>query len=221
MRSLKSFVTPLHKRTKRNYLKRMINNKIYCTKIAKKYSKQYWDGNRKFGYGGYRYIDGYWKKTALRIIKNYSLKGNSKVLDIGCGKGFLIFEIKKLIPSINIVGIDNSQYAILNAKNEIKKNLRVFDARKKLPFKKKSFDLVISLGTLHNFSLKQLSSSIKEINRVGKKSYIMIESYRNDQELFNLQCWALTCKTFLDEKDWIWFLKKNNFIGDHEFIFFE
>ena len=117
----------------------MINNKVKCMKIAKMYSKDYWDGNRKFGYGGYRYIDGYWKKTALRIIKNYSLTGNSKVLDIGCGKGFLIFEIKKLIPSINIVGIDNSQYAILNAKNEIKKNLRVFDARKKLPFKKEKF----------------------------------------------------------------------------------
>ena len=217
----KNFVTELHKKTKRNYKKRMINNKVECMRIAKKYSKDYWDGNRKFGYGGYRYIDGYWKKTALKIIKNYGLKENSKVLDIGCGKGFLIFEIKRLIPSINIFGIDYSKYAILNAKKEIKKNLRVFDARKKLPFKKKSFDLVISLGTLHNFSLKQLSSSIKEINRVGKKSYIMVESYRNDQELFNLQCWALTCKTFLHEKDWIWFLKENNFKGDYEFIFFE
>lgn len=217
----KNFVTELHKKTKRDYKKRMMNNKVKCMRIAKKYSKDYWDGNRKFGYGGYRYIDGYWKKTALKIIKNYGLNEKSKVLDIGCGKGFLIFEIKKLIPSINILGIDYSKYAILNAKKEIKKNLRIFDARKKLPFKKKSFDLVISLGTLHNFSLKQLSSSIKEINRVGKKSYIMVESYRNDQELFNLQCWALTCKTFFHEKDWIWFLKKNNFIGDHEFIFFE
>ena len=171
----KNFVTELHKKTKRDYKKRMMNNKVKCMRIAKKYSKDYWDGNRKFGYGGYRYIDGYWKKTALKIIKNYGLNEKSKVLDIGCGKGFLIFEIKKLIPSINILGIDYSKYAILNAKKEIKKNLRIFDARKKLPFKKKSFDLVISLGTLHNFSLKQLSSSIKEINRVGKKSYIIMK----------------------------------------------
>ncbi len=217
----RNFITQLHIRTKRNYKNRMITNKVFCMKVAKNYGKDYWDGNRKYGYGGYKYIENYWKKTAIKIINTYKLKKNSSILDIGCGKGFLLFEIKKLIPKINIIGIDKSKYAIRNAKNEIKNNLRIFDATKKLPFKKNSFDLVLSLGTLHNFSLNNLSQCIKEINRVGKKSYIMVESYRNDQELFNLQCWALTCKTFLDVKDWLWFLKNNNYKGDFEFIFFE
>lgn len=218
---VKKFVTGLHLKTKRDYLKRVTNKKVQCMAIAKKYEKDYWDGDRKYGYGGYHYINNYWKKTAIKIIKTYKLNKNSKILDLGCGKGYLLFEIKKLIPSLSIFGLDISKYAIKNSKSEIKKYLNNFDARKKLPFIKKNFDLVISLGMLHNFSLKELSKCISEINRVGKKSYIMVESYRNNQELFNLQCWALTCKIFLDVNDWIWFLNKNKFKGDIEFIFFE
>tara|TARA_B100001057_G_scaffold493585_1_gene588348 strand:+ start:3663 stop:4325 length:663 start_codon:yes stop_codon:yes gene_type:complete len=217
----RNFITQLHLRTKRNYKKRMMTNKVLCMKVAKKYDKDYWDGNRKYGYGGYKYIQNYWKKTAIKIINTYKLKNDSSILDIGCGKGFLLFEIKKLIPEINIIGIDKSKYAITNAKKEIKKSLRIYDATKKLPFKKNSFDLVISLGTLHNFSLSSLSKCIFEINRIAKKSYLMVESYRNDRELFNLQCWALTCQIFLNVDDWLWFLKKNKYKGDYEFIFFE
>lgn len=218
---IRKFVTNLHVRTKRNYLKRMTDNKVHCMKVAKKYEKDYWDGDRRFGYGGYKYIENYWKKTAINIIKTYKLNQNSKVLDIGCGKGYLLYELKKIIPSIKIKGLDISNYAIQNSKPEIKKFTKKLDATKKLPFKKNYFDLVISLGTLHNFSLEELSKCIKEINRICKKSYIMVESFRNNKELFNLQCWALTCKTFLGVSDWIWFLKKNNFKGDLEFIFFE
>ena len=217
----KNFITHLHLGTKRNYKKRMINNKVDCMKVAKKYGKEYWDGNRKYGYGGYKYIENYWRKTALKIIKTYKLNSKSKVLDVGCGKGFLLIEIKKIIPLIQLVGIDNSHYAIKNTKSSIKKNLRKYDARKKLPFKNKNFDLVISLGTLHNFGVQEISECIKEINRVGRNSYIMVESYRNDNELHNLQCWALTCKTFFDTKDWLWFLKRNKYEGDYEFIFFK
>ena len=100
MGALKNFVTPLHKRTKRNYVKRMNNDKVYCSKIAKKYSKEYWDGDRKFGYGGYKYIPGRWKPVAKKLIKTYKLNSKSKILDAGCGKGFLLHEIK-LNPSPN------------------------------------------------------------------------------------------------------------------------
>ena len=140
MRSLKSFVTPLHKRTKRNYLKRMINNKIYCTKIAKKYSKQYWDGNRKFGYGGYKYIPGRWRPVAEKLIKTYKLNSKSKILDVGCGKGFLLQEIKLLKPGIQVFGSDISRHAIKNSHKNIKKNIFFHDIKNKLPFKKKEFD---------------------------------------------------------------------------------
>ena len=94
---LKNFVTPLHKQTKRNYVERMTNNNVYCSEVAKKYGKDYWDGKRKFGYGGYKYIPGRWKSVAKKIIKTYNLKPGSRVIDIGCGKGFLLYEFKKSI----------------------------------------------------------------------------------------------------------------------------
>ena len=221
MGTLKNFVTPLHLETKRNYIERMLNEKIQCSKVARIFGHDYWDGERKYGYGGYKYIPDRWKNVAIDLIKTYNLKPYSKVLDVGCGKGFLIYEMLKIEPKLNIIGFDISEYAIKNAKNEIKYNLSVGDAGKKFPYKDKSFDLVISLGSLHNLPLKELSTSLKEITRVGLQSYIMVESYRNVEELFNLQCWALTCKTFLEFDDWIWFFNQNNYVGDYEFIYFE
>jgi ubiquinone/menaquinone biosynthesis C-methylase UbiE len=148
------------------------------------------------------------------------LNNFSKILDVGCGKGYLLYEIKQILPNINIHGFDISSYAINNSKKEVKKYLFKYDARKIFPFKNNFFDLTISLGTLHNFSLSDLERSIKEIQRVSKKKYIMVESFRNDKELFNLQCWALTCRTFFSVKDWIWFYNYVGYNGDYEFIFF-
>jgi ubiquinone/menaquinone biosynthesis C-methylase UbiE len=217
----KFFINKLHNSTKRNYLERMINDKVACMRIAKKYGYDYWDGNRQYGYGGYKYIPGRMEKVAKQIIQTYSLTENSKILDLGCGKGYLLYELKKLIPSLEVCGLDISSYAIKNSKKEIKEYLKVRDVRIKLPYKKKSFDLVFSFGLLHNFSLFSLIKTIKEITRVGKKQFIMVESYRNDQELFNLQCWALTCEMFLSRNEWINLFKSHNYQGDFEFIYFK
>ena len=217
---LKTFVTNLHKRTKRNVLKRMVNKKVFCMKVAKRYGKDYWDGNRKFGYGGYKYIEGRWVSVARKLIKDYNLKNSSRILDIGCGKGYLLYEIKKILPGIKIVGFDVSSYAIKNSKKEIKKFLFTKDLRTKINFKKKYFDLTISLGVFHNLELFEIEKSLKELNRDSKKSYIMVESYRNDQELFNLQCWALTCKSFFSPAEWKYIFNKNSYKGDFEFIYF-
>lgn len=218
---LKNFVTPLHTQTKRNYIERMTNNKIYCSEVAKKYSKDYWDGNRKFGYGGYKYIPGRWKLVAEKMVKTYKLDSKSKILDAGCGKGFLLHEIKLLIPGIEINGFDISDYAIKNSHKSVKSNIFMHDIRKKFPFKNKEFDLVISLGTIHNLKVFDIKNAIQEIGRVGKSSYVMVESYRNLKELFNLQCWALTCESFFSTDEWLWLYKSFKYSGDYEFIFFE
>ena len=216
-----NFFTPLHNKTKRNYLERMIDNKSACMIVAKKYGKHYWDGNRKYGYGGYKYIQGRWTNFAKKIIKKYKLNSKSKILDIGCGKGFLLYEIKKQIKDISIKGIDVSSYAIKNSKIEIKEYLKRADITKKNNFKNKEFDLVICLGVLHNFSIEEISFVFKQINRISKRSFIMMESYRNEKELFNLQCWALTCTSFLQPSDWNYLFKINNFKGDYELIYFK
>tara|TARA_Y100001970_G_C14259345_1_gene878525 strand:- start:14983 stop:15651 length:669 start_codon:yes stop_codon:yes gene_type:complete len=215
-----SLVSKLHLQTKRNYLERMRNNKIHCMKISKRFDKNYWDGERKYGYGGYKYIKGRWKNVAKGLIQKFKLNKKSKILDLGCGKGYLLYEIKKIIPEIKIVGIDISRYAIRNSHPQIKENLFFGDAAKKLKFKKKEFDLLISIGCLHNLEIDKLFFSLKEIKRISKKQYILVESYRNEDELFNLQCWALTCESFFSKNEWIWILKKNNLSGFYEFIYF-
>jgi len=221
MGKLLNIVTTLHESTKRDYLARMVDDKVSCMRVAKHYDKDYWDGDRRYGYGGYNYIPGRWKQVAKELISIYNLKSGSKVLDIGCGKGYLMYEIKLLIPDIDISGIDSSDYGLKNAKDEIKPYIFNHKAEDKLPYLDKEFDLVISLGTFHNLRLNQLKLALKEMERVSKKSYLMLESYRNEKELFNLQCWALTAESFFDKDEWIWLYNNFGYTGDYEFIFFE
>ena len=221
MGKLRNIVTPLHESTNRDYLARMIDDKVHCMNIAKKYGEDYWDGDRRYGYGGYKYIPGRWKPVAEKFIEIYNLKSNSKVLDIGCGKGYLLHEMKLLIPDLDITGIDSSDYGLKNAKDEIKPFLYKHKAENKLPYADNEFDLVISLGALHNLRLPELRAALSEMERVGKQSYLMLESYRNEKELFNLQCWALTAESFFDKDEWIWLYNNFGYTGDYEFIYFE
>jgi len=198
----------------------MNDDKVECMQVAKRYDHQYWDGERRFGYGGYKFLPGRWTNVAAMLIETYQLSTSSKVLDLGCGKGYLLYELTQILPGIEVRGLDLSRYAIENSKREIKPSLNVYDIREPLPFERESFDLVISLGCLHNLRVFELQHSLKEIERVSKKSYVMVESYRNDEELFRLQCWALTAESFFDVEEWQWLFDQFGFSGDFEFIFF-
>ena len=213
-------ITPLHTRTSRTYLARMTDNKVQCMKIAKEYGFDYWDGDRRYGYGGYRY-DGRYAVVAQALIKQYHLSPQARILDVGCGKAYLLYELKKLLPQAQIVGFDLSRHALAEAKPEVKEQLFIHHAQDPYPFGDQEFELVISLGTLHNLILPDLQAALKEIERVGKNKYIMVESYRDDQELFNLQCWALTCQSFFSHHEWIWLFEHLGYTGDYEFIYFE
>ncbi len=214
-------ITSLHQSTRRNYLDRMVNAKVKCMKKARKFEFDYWDGKRNYGYGGYNYIPGRWAGVAKKLIKKYKLNNNSSVLDVGCGKGFLLFEMKKILPGLRVSGFDISKHGIKNSKKEIKKYLFIHNVKKKFPFKNKSFNLVMTFACLHNLKLPDLVYSLKEIERVGKKKYVMVEGYRNEKELFNLQCWALTAESFYDDQEWKWIFKYSKYTGDYEFIYFE
>lgn len=220
MGEMVDFVTKLHKKTKRDYVSQMVDEKIHCMDISKQYGFDYWDGNRRYGYGGYKY-DGRWKSVAEDMIKKYGLTNDSKILDVGCGKAFLLYELKQLLPGAEIVGIDSSQYALENAKEEIKDCLFLHRAEDVLPFGDKQFDLVYSITTLHNLKVYDLKTAVSEVERVGKNGYIMVEAYRNSAELFNLECWALTCESFFRPDEWIWLYKEFGYNGDYEFIYFE
>jgi len=221
MGKLVNFVTSLHKATKRKYIDRMIDDKVNCMLKAKQYEYDYWDGDRRYGYGGYKYIPGRWKPVAEQLINNYNLNDESSILDIGCGKGHLLYELKLLLPGLKINGFDISDHGISNVKEEIKKYIFKHKAQDPYPFQDNEFDLVISLGCFHNLRIFELQNAIKEMERVGKQGYLMLESYRNEQELFNVQCWALTCESFFDTEEWIWIYNHFGYTGDFEFIFFE
>jgi protein-L-isoaspartate(D-aspartate) O-methyltransferase len=217
-------MSSLHKSTKRDYLARVNDKKFPKFKaatLAKKYDFDYWDGDRKINYGGYYYKPGYWTSVAKKMIKKYKLNSKSKILDIGCGKGFLLYELKKILASRNIYGVDISKYAIKNSHPEVKSNL-ILSSSTNLPFPKSYFDLVFSINTFHNLYIYDLENSIKEMNRVAKKNkYICVESYRNEKEKANLLYWQVTCESFFTPNEWLWFFKKNEFKGNYSFIYFE
>lgn len=220
MGSLVSFVTPLHRRTQRDYVGRMMDDKVACMVKAKEYEVDYWDGDRRYGYGGYRY-DGRWKTVAEQMIERYALDGSSKILDVGAGKGFLLYELQQLLPGAELHGIDVSQHGIASSPESIRPHLRVHRAQDRYPWPDGYFDLVYSLGTLHNLRLFELEKALREVERVGRQKYVMVESYRNEQEMFNLECWALTAESLLDVDEWVWLYDHFGYTGDYEFIFFE
>jgi protein-L-isoaspartate(D-aspartate) O-methyltransferase len=215
------FVSDLHKKTKRDYVGRVISdNKADCAVVAKQYGEDYWDGDRKYGYGGYTY-DGRWRVVAEKLAKHYNLKAGQKVLDIGCGKAHLLYELTLVVPGLIVQGLDLSKYALEHAKEEVKPFLMEGNAIE-LPFEDNSFDLIISLTTLHNLKVFELKKAVQEIERVSKaNSYIMVESYRNDYEEMNMLYWQLTCASYYSVEEWEWLYQEWGYTGDYSFIFFE
>jgi ubiquinone/menaquinone biosynthesis C-methylase UbiE len=218
------FLSVVHKSTKRDYLARVNDSEFPKNKaadLAKKWDFDYWDGDRRINYGGYKYMEGRWEKVAKLMIDHYGLKAGDKILDIGCGKGFLLYDFTKILPGIEIYGIDVSKYALENCKEEIKDNL-IYGNATSLPYKDNYFDFVFSLNTFHNLECYDLFDALKEMERVGKNNkYICVEAYRNEVEKMNLLYWQVTCEAFNTPKEWEWWFKHTGYTGDHSFIYFE
>lgn len=215
------FVLKLHTSSKRNYLQRAVeDDKAECSAIAQRYGKDYWDGERKYGYGGYRY-DGRWRPIAEDMARHYGLKPGARILDVGCGKGFLLYEFTQILPDAQVAGIDISRYAIDNAKEEVKPYLTAGNAID-LPYEDKCFDFVVSVTTLHNLYSYELRKALQGIERVGKgPKHVVVESYRNEREKANLLYWQLTCRSFYTPAEWEWFFRESGYTGDYSYIVFE
>ena len=215
------FLSVVHKATPRDYLGR-VNEfpKSEAARLAKRFDRDYWDGDRRVGYGGYRY-DGRWRQVADALRDHYGLRAGQRVLDVGCGKAFLLYDLTQSMPGLEVAGIDVSSYAIEHAKEEVRPALRVGDAAA-LPFDDSSFDLVISINTLHNLRCFDLDRALREIERVGcGDKYVCVESYRNEEEKVNLLYWQLTCESFYSPEEWEWWFERCGYSGDHSFIYFE
>lgn len=211
----------IHGSTPRNYWERVIGvDKAACARVAKRFDRDYWDGDRKHGYGGYRY-DGRWRTLAEALIDRYGLKPGDRVLDIGCGKGYLLHDLARLRPGLEVAGIDVSRYALEQAMPEVKPSLRLGNATE-LPWEDRSFDLVLSINALHNLYNYELCRALREIERVGRGGkYIVVDSYRNEEEKVNLLYWQLTCECFYTPAEWEWLFGQCGYTGDYGFIFYE
>lgn len=202
-------------KTKRNILERANQKTEADRAIARKFDKEFFDGDRKHGYGGFYYNPRFWQPVIQDFIKYWKLGKNSSVLDVGCAKGFMLHDLKEFIPSITISGIDISKYAIENSLADVKNFLRVGNANN-IPFKDNSFDVVISINTIHNLELNECAKALKEISRVSRKySFITVDAYRNQEEKKSMLAWNLTAKTIMSVNEWKIFFKDNNYCGDY------
>jgi len=154
-------------RTKRNTNSRAHKKTEKSRNIAQCFGKEFFDGERDYGYGGYYYNPKYWEQVVSDIVNYYELKSSNSVLDIGCAKGFMLNDLVEAVPGIEVSGLDISKYAIDNCIDTMKPYLQVADAVK-LPFEDNSFDLVISITTLHNLKKDKFVHAIQEIERVRK-----------------------------------------------------
>lgn len=215
------FIGLVHKATKRDYIARVTEfPKAKAARLASQWGRDYWDGDRKTGYGGFSY-DGRWRKVAKAMSEHYGIKPGDRILDVGCGKAFLLYDFTQVVPGVEVYGLDISEYGIEHAKPEVRDRLTLGSASS-LPYDDDSFDLVVSINTLHNLPCEELESAFKEIERVGKNSkFVCVESFRTEEEKVNLLYWQLTCRAFYSPEDWSWWHKKTGYSGDYGYIYFE
>jgi len=202
-------------KTKRDLSKRGNEKTEEDRIIARRFDKEFFDGDRKNGYGGYYYNPKFWTEVVKDLNNFYKLKNGSKILDIGCGKGFMLFDFMKLNPNFVLEGIDISDYAITNAVPEVKKFLKVGDA-KSLPYEDNSFDLVISINTTHNLEINQCKKALSEMERVSRKDkYLIVDAYSNEIEKDRIFAWNLTAKTILSTNEWINLFEEADYTGHY------
>ena len=183
--------------------------------IAQKFGKEFFDGSRNHGYGGFSYNPRFWQPVVPRFQKHWNLKSNDSVLDVGCAKGFMLYDLKESIPDLKVNGVDISKYAIANTKKEISRFCQVANAIS-LPYDDSSIDVVISVNTLHNLNESDIKMALLEVERVKKRgSFITLDAYRNDEEKERMEAWNLTAKTVMHVNQWKEFFNDIGYTGDY------
>jgi SAM-dependent methyltransferase len=202
-------------KAKRDLNARLESKSEESRKVGRKFGFDYFDGDRNHGYGGFSYNPKFWQPVIPTIVENYKISNSSNVLDVGCAKGFFLYDLKLAFPGINITGVDISDYAVENSIPEIKPYLQVGNATK-LPFEDDCFDFVISINTIHNLNLQDCAIALQEIERVTKdNSFITVDAYRNDEEKARMQAWNLTALTMMSVDEWKEFFLEVGYTGDY------
>ena len=202
-------------RTKRNVEERGATKTEDVRRVARQFGKEFFDGERQYGYGGFKYFSRFWQPVIPTFQKHFGLTGRSSLLDVGCAKGFMLHDLVELIPDITVRGVDVSDYAIAHAMDDIKSRVQVADARE-LPFADNSFDVVIAINTIHNLDRDDCAQALREIERVSRKgSFITVDAYRNEDEKERMFAWNLTAKTIMSVDEWVAFFEEVGYTGDY------
>ena len=202
-------------KAKRDLTARLESKSEESRAIGRKFGFDYFDGDRNHGYGGFSYNSRFWQPVIPTIVETYQISNQSKVLDVGCAKGFFLYELKQAFPEISIKGIDISEYAISHSLPEVKRELQVGNATA-LPFADSTFDFVMSINTIHNLNKSDCAKSLQEIERVTKgNSFVTVDAYRNDEEKARMEAWNLTALTMMSVDEWKDFFLEVGYSGDY------
>jgi ubiquinone/menaquinone biosynthesis C-methylase UbiE len=183
--------------------------------LARQYGELYWDGPREYGYGGYHY-DGRWRPVARDIIAHFRLESGMRVLDVGCGKGFLVKDLMLECPGLEAFGLDISHYAVLRCPPEIVGRLHLGSADS-LPFPDRSFDAVLSINTIHNLPRADAVKAMREIERLsGGRAFVQVDSYLSPAQKEMFESWVITAQ-FHDYPDgWRQLFAEAGYSGDYD-----
>ncbi len=202
-------------KAKRNLDERAASKTEEDRAVARKFGKEFFDGERRHGYGGFSYNPRFWQPVVPTFVDYWSLGAASSVLDVGCAKGFMLHDLKELIPGIVVKGIDVSEYAIEHALAAVREDVQVADARS-LPFEDNSFDVVVAINTVHNLERADCIRALREIERVSRgRSFVTVDAFRDEQEMQRMFAWNLTAKTILSVDDWVELFAEASYSGDY------
>ena len=202
-------------RTKRNVEERGQTKTEEVRAIARRFGKEFFDGSRDTGYGGFSYHPRFWQPVVPTFQSHFGLKAGDSVLDVGCAKGFMMHDMAELIPGLTVKGIDISDYAIANALPDMKPHVQVANATK-LPFPDKSFDVVICINTVHNLEREACGVALRELERVARRgAFVTVDAYRDDDERRRMEAWNLTARTMMHVDEWKAFFASVGYTGDY------
>lgn len=202
-------------RTRRNVAERGQSKTEEDRRIARQFGREFFDGDRRHGYGGFQYHPRFWQPVVPTFRDHFALRAGDRLLDVGCGKGFMLHDFAALIPGLVVHGVDISQYAIDNAMEDMRAHVEVADA-KRLPFRDKSFDVVVSVNTVHNLAREECGNALREIERVARRgAFVTVDAYRNDEERERMLAWNLTAQTIMHVDEWKAFFAEVGYTGDY------
>lgn len=201
--------------SKRNLDQRSSRKSPKVQAIARKFAEEYFDGSRDHGYGGYSYDPKFWSPVIPDLVRHFGIKPGDRILDVGCGKGFMLFDLLRLCPGVSVQGIDISEYAVSNSLPQVKPYLQIGDA-KNLPFEESEFDVVFSVNTVHNLKRQECGEALREIERVAARgAFVTVDAYRTEEEMARMHQWNLTALTIMSVEEWEQFFSDVGYTGDY------